>query len=283
MKRIWLPTSILCILSILGFALMQTQIDRIRTPRERLEENLIYIPNTQFLRTASLGFHAVLADVFWARSVVYFGGHFLTDSDYRWLYRILDATTTLDPKNILAYRFGATLLVLEDNNVAESTALLEKGIRNNPDEDWRLYYLLAFNHFFYLEDHATAGKYLEKASRMPGHPEYLPRLAARMYAKGGKTDDAIDFLKAMYQQYEDKNVKKSIAERINILMAKQQIRPLKDAVEAYKKIYGEYPGKLEELVSTGLIKELPQYPRGQYVIDSTGKVEWISELVPNWP
>ena len=283
MKRIWLPTLMLCILSIAGFVLMQTRIDRIRTPRERLEEKLIYIPETRFLETASLGFHAVLADILWARSVVYFGGHFLTDKDYRWLYRILDATTTLDPKNVLAYRFGGTLLALEQNDVEKSIALLKKGIKNNPDEDWRLYFLLGFNYFFSLEDHATAAKYLEKAARMPNHPEYLPRLAARMYAKSGKTDLAIDFLRETYDQHEDENVKRAIAERINLLMARQQIRPLEDAAEAYRKTYGKYPEKLDELANAGLIKELPEYSDGQYVIDSTGKVEWVSESVSNWP
>jgi len=283
MKRIWLPALILCILSIAGLTLMQIQIDRIRAPRERLEEKLIYIPETRFLKTASLGFHAILADVFWARTVIYFGGHFLTDKDYRWLYRILDATTTLDPKNILAYRFGGTLLALETNDIDKSIELLKKGIQNNPDEDWRLYFLLGFNYFFYLEDHAMAAKYLEKASKMPGHPAYLPRLTAKMYAKSGKSDVAIDFLRASYDQYEDRNVKEAIAERINILMAKRQTVPLENVAEAYKKTYGEYPEDLKELVSAGLIKGLPEYPNGQYVIDSTGNVEWVSESVPNWP
>jgi tetratricopeptide (TPR) repeat protein len=283
MKRVWVTALVFCVISIVGFALMQAQIDKIRTPRERLEEKLVYIPETRFLRAASLGFHAVLADVFWARTVVYFGGHFLTDQDYRWLYRILDATTTLDPKNILAYRFGGTLLALEEDDVEDSIKLLKKGIQDNPDEDWRLYYLLGFNYFFYLEDYATAAKYLEKASTMPGRPNYLPRLVARMYAKGGRMETAIQFLKETYHQYEDENVKESIAGRLNILMAKQQISQLESAAEVYKKGYGEYPKDLKELIGAGLVKELPEYPDGEYVIYRTGKVDWVSESSPNWP
>ena len=118
---------------------------------------------------------------------------------------------------------------------------------------------------------------------MPGHPEYLSKLAARMYAKGGKADMAIDFLRESYNQSEDKNVKETIAERINILMARRYIVPLENAAEAYKKTYGEYPEDLKELVSARLINGLPEYPSGQYVIDSTGNVEWMSESVPNWP
>ena len=260
---------------------MQTQIDRIRPSRERLEEKLIYIPETSYLKTASLGFRAVLADVLWARSVVYFGGHYLTDKDYHWLYNILDATTTLDPKNILAYRFGGTLLALEGDDVEKSIMLLKKGIRDNPDADWRLYFQLGFNHFFYLNEYSTAAEYLERASKMQGHPAFLPRLAARMYAKSGKTDMALEFLRETYSQYDDEKVKKAIAGRINTLMAIKGASHLEKIAEEYKRTYGEYPGELEELVNAGLIQKVPEYPDGYYEIDSTGKVKWVSES--NWP
>jgi len=282
--------SVLCLVScvlclvIIGVAFMQGQLDRIKPSRERLEEKLIYIPTGRFLRTAALGFDAVLADLLWTRAVVYFGGHFLTDRDYRWLYSLLDATTTLDPKNILAYRFGGSLLALEENDVEKSIAILKKGIRNNPDEDWRLYFLLGFNYFYFLEDYAEAAEYLEKASRMPDHPKYLPKLAAKMYAKAEKIDTAIEFLEEMYQQHDDQNVKAAIAERITILVAKKQTRSLEHAAEKYKETYGKYPSDLKLLTRAGLIKELPVYPGGQYVIDpDTGRVDWVSESSPQWP
>jgi len=282
--------SVLCIVScvlclvIVGFALVQGQLDRMRPSRERLEEKLIYIPSGRFLRTAALGFDAVLADLLWTRAVVYFGGHFLTDKDYRWLYHILDAATTLDPKNILAYRFGGSLLALEEDDVERSIAILKKGIRNNPDEDWRLYFLLGFNYFYFLEDHIEAAKYLERASRMPGHPKYLPKLAAKMYAKAEKIDTAIEFLEEVYEQHEDRNVKAAIAERITILVAKKQAHILEHAAGKYKEAYGEYPTDVKSLARAGLIGELPEYPGGQYVIDpNTGRVDWVSESAPQWP
>lgn len=263
---------------------MQRQLDRVRPPRERLEEKLIYIPNARFTKAASLGFHAVLADLLWVRAVVYFGEHYLTDEDYSWLYRILDAVTTLDPKNILAYRFGGSLLALEQQDVEKSIALLEKGIRNNPGEDWRLYFLLGFDYFYFLKDYTSAAKYLEIASKMPGHPRYLPRLAARMYARAEDLGTAIEFLKEMYLQYDDQKVKSAIAERISILVAKKQVRLLQDAVDKYKEVYGKYPRELEALVHTELIRKLPVNEGGRYVIDpDTGKVDWVSRSIPQWP
>ena len=177
-------------------------------------------------------------------------------------------------------------------------------IQNNPDEDWRLYFLLGFNYFYILEDHASAAKYLERASRMPGHPKYLPRLAARMYAKAQKTDLALELFQEMYRQHDDENVKAAIAERITVLVAKKQARSpaLAAAVEKYKEAYGQYPitrhasrvGRrphhgfstlsAEALIHAGLIRELPAYLDGQYVIDpDTGRVDWVSESVSQWP
>ena len=284
-KRLWVLTSIFCVLSVVGFALIQRQIDRIESSGKKLEEKLIYIPTGRFIRMAALGFDVVLADVLWARAVVYFGGHFLEgDKDYRWLYRILDAVTTLDPKNILAYRFGGTVLALEANRVEESIALLEKGLRNNPDEDWRLPFLLGFNYFYILDDPASAARYLEQAARIPGHPVYLPGLVARMYAKSQEMDGAIEFLQEMYRQYADQNVKMAIAERITILAAKKQIPSLEYAVEKYKAVHGRYPRELEALIHEGLIRQLPEYVGGQYIIDpDTGKVDWVSESNLQWP
>ena len=283
-KRFRFLASALCILCSVGFILVQRQADRIRPSRERLEEKLIYIPGPQFIKTAALGFDAVIADILWARAVVYFGEHYLTDKDYSWLYRILDVATTLDPKNILAYRFGGTLLALEDSGVDESTALLKKGIQNNPEEDWRLYFLLGFNHFYLLEDYGAAAEYLEKASRMPRHPTYLPRLVARMYAKADKVDVAIEFLREAYQQYDDENVKSAIAERMTALIAKKEARSLEHAAQKYKEVFGEYPRELKALVGAGIIRELRVYPGGDYVIDpDTGKVDWIQKSGPQWP
>ena len=283
-RRLFILASILCVASASGFILMQKQLDRERMPHERMKEKLIYIPDAKIVKTASLGFHAALADIMWVRAIVYFGGHYLTDKDYTWLYHLLDVTTSLDPKNLLAFRFGGSLLALEQNDVDRSIALLKKGIQENPDADWRLYFLLGFNYFYFLEDHATAAKYLEKASRIPGHPDYLPRLAAKMYARSEKLDTAIDFLKEMYEQNGDENAKSAILGRLNILFAKRQAQSLRSIIEKYKKVYGEYPDELEDIVHAGLIEELPQYNDGDYVYDSdTGEVDWVSESDSHWP
>ena len=98
-KRVWILASIFCAVSIAGLVLVQMHLDRLMSSRKQLKEKLIYIPEGRFLKTAAMGFDAAIADVLWARTVIYFGGHFVTDNDYRWLYSLLDATIFRDPNN----------------------------------------------------------------------------------------------------------------------------------------------------------------------------------------
>ncbi|MBD3183204.1 hypothetical protein GF312_12990 [Candidatus Poribacteria bacterium] len=274
----------ICILSITGVIYSQLKIDQIRLPRKRLEEKIIYIPTGRFMKAASIGFHAVLSDLLWTRAVLYFGEHFTTDREYPWLYRILDAVTTMDPHNILAYRFGGNLLALEGNRIEESIALLKKGIKHNPDKDWRLYFLLGFNYYYILNDHLTAAYYFEQAVKLPGHPEYLPKLVARMYAKADKEDVAIEFLEEIYTQYNDEQVKQTIMDRLILLKAKEQAKEIQKLVERYKQIYNEYPENFEALVNKGLINRIPEYPGGYFTLNpEDGTVDWFSENTPNWP
>lgn len=283
-KRIFILASIMCIITIAGFAFFQWQMNRIRPSKSMMEEKLIYIPSARFVKTSSLGFHAVLADILWARTIVYFGEHSRTDKDYKWLYHLLDVVTTLDPENIMAYKFGGNILALEKNDIESSIAILKKGIRDNPGEDWMLYFLLGFNYFFFLNDYASAAEYLEIAVKTPGHPAYLPKLVARMYAKAEKIDTAIQFLDSMYQQYDDPDIKSSIAERLKILVAKKEAYSLEPFIQKYKEIYGSYPKTAEDIVNAGIIKNLKVFPGGQYVIDpNTGSIDWLSSSTPNWP
>lgn len=248
-----------------------------------LPEKILYFPSGEFLKPVLFGFDAVMADFLWARTVVYFGGQFRTTKDYTWLYHMVDIVTTLEPTFIGAYRFGGTLLAIEANRVDDSIKILQKGIEHNPG-DWRLYFALAFDYMYYKQDYETAAKYYERAARFPGHPPYLPRLVARLYAKTGKIEAALDYLIDAYKRYDDPNIKSAIAGRIKLLIAKRDSIFLEEAASKYKELFGEYPKDLNLLVKKGLTKSLPTEPHGgEYQIDpTTGKVK-SSVKMSDWP
>src|SRR5262245_66601082 len=80
----------------------------------------LYVTSGAALGRLSLSFKALAADLYWMRTLQYFGdiqrahrANGVPDvetarREYDWLFPLLDMTTTLDPYFNLAYRFGST-------------------------------------------------------------------------------------------------------------------------------------------------------------------------------
>jgi tetratricopeptide (TPR) repeat protein len=209
------------IFSLIGIIIsmysLQQRIDRIKLETRKIED-LKYLPSGKFIKPAALGFDELLADLLWIKAVTYFGGHYLTDRQYNWLYHILDITTTLDPRSEYAYEFGGIILSIEANQIKESVALLKKGIENHPGE-WKLPFLLGFIHFYYLNDYKLAAHYIEKASLLPNRPSFLPGLAATLYTKAHTPELGIEFLTMVYNSTNDERVRKNIEKKIKEITA----------------------------------------------------------------
>jgi len=270
--------------AFLAFAVNYTQRQAIASRAyASISEKMMYLPSGKLIKPLAIGMDAALADILWARTVVYFGGHYVSDKDYKWLYHNLDIITTLDPKFVLAYKFGGMMLSLEADQVHRSIALLEKGIKNNPDS-WQLYFVMGFNHFYFMDDAASAAKYFEKAAQLPGHPAYVPRLVARMHAKSGKLDVAMAFLEEIEKEYDDATIKSAIAGRYKELIIEKHKIFLNGMVKKYEEKYGRKLLSIEQLLQAGLLKSLPKEPLGgQYIIDAeTNKVKSTKEN-ENWP
>lgn len=200
---------------IFGFFLVYTiqfQIDEIKDGRERVEE-LANLPQGEYLRPFLLGYHQFAADILWLHVIQMSGDKIMTARGYDWIYHALDVVTTLDPKFSYAYQFGGVNLSVIGGEVEKSNALLLKGIRENPDV-WQIPFYLGFNYFFYLNDYQSAAGFMAQASLIPGHPAYLPKLAARLYAQAGKKETAVQFLEQMIHETEDDKVKEALQERI---------------------------------------------------------------------
>ena len=68
------------------------------------------------------------------------------------------------------------------------------------------------------------------------------------------------------------------------MVAKKGARSLEYAAQEYKEVFGKYPRELKALVGAKIVRELPAYPGGEYLIDpDTGKVDWIQKSGPQWP
>jgi tetratricopeptide (TPR) repeat protein len=251
---------------------LQRRID-FRGTKSFTETLLSTLPSGDYLKSATLGFEALIADFIWVHTVVTFGERIINRQNYEGLYHTLDIVTTLDPRFHDAYNFGSLLLSMQLGQVDESIMLLERAIENYPD-DWRFPFIMGFNYTFFKKDDAKALVYFVQASKLPGHPPYMPRLIGNLYGNIGKIDIALIFLEEAYQQFEDPKMKADIAVKLNNLLIERDILILEAVARKYKSTYGAFPDKIESLTQSGLISLMPEEPYGgQYVIDSqTGEV-----------
>lgn len=240
----------------------QKRVDLHRKALRQVDE-LTYIPSGKYLKTAVLGYDQIVADFFWLRAVQYIGDKEKTNQGYPLIYQLLDLVTDLDSRFDYAYKVGGIILSMYTKRIQESNAILEKGIRENP-EVWDLPFSLGFNHFFYLNDYSTAAEYMHKAAQLPGRPRYLPKLAARLYAQAGTPEVALEFLYRVYEQAPNEQVREELKERMKEVTIEKDIIFLEKAVKVYQERYKNLPDDLIDLVQERIIQELPPEPFGGY-------------------
>src|SRR5215467_10906151 len=135
-KRITLTASLLLVACLGASVILLRAIDRTR-PASTLEE-VLFVPSPKALKQMSLGYDGLLADIYWTRTVQYFGSkHREGASNYKLLAPLLEITTALDPQLIVAYQFGGNFLAPMPPDGAgmpqKGVALVKEGIRNNPN------------------------------------------------------------------------------------------------------------------------------------------------------
>jgi hypothetical protein len=148
-------------------------------PRPNPLEELSYYPSGNHLRSAALGHTESVADLAWLRAVQYYGEHRRTDVRFTRMYHVFDILTTLSPRFVPAYVFGAFALAQEGFDFPSAERLMHKGLENNPDSG-PLAFEMGF--LYYMRpggrDLHRAAEYFEQASRQADAPPQASRFAA---------------------------------------------------------------------------------------------------------
>src|SRR3989304_4420845 len=246
----------------LSIYIVQHQIARYKGIDKKIEK-FMTLPKGEYLKPVVLGYEQLAADIIWLQAIQVIGEDTVTPNGYDWIYHALDVVTTLDPKFAYAYQLGGVTLSVLGKAPEKSNLLLIKGMKENPDV-WQIPFYIGFNNFFYLNDYGRAAEYMAKASELPGHPAYLPKLAARLYVQAGNPDVALDFLMQMHKETGDAKVRETLGERIKEVIVERDARFLEESIKRYKDVYNAYPERLIELVERGIISKLPNEPFGGY-------------------
>jgi tetratricopeptide (TPR) repeat protein len=259
------------------------QMDRQRPPSVRAEE-LSYLPKGEYLRVAVLGYQQVVADLIWVKAVYHFGERNPTKGAYSWAYHVVDVVTDLDPNFSFAYEAGGINLGVWGGLLHESIAILSKGYRYGLSEGlahypsawrnlWHLPFYIGYDYYYELCDPAKAAPFFQQASKLPGSPEYLAKLAARMTVEGGDPDAALEFLQRFYQQTQEARLREALADKIKQIVVERDIRFLEEGVRRYRAHYGKRPKALRDLVRGQIIGRIPEEPfGGRYELDADGSV-----------
>lgn len=228
-------------------------------------QQLTYLPSGEYLRMVSLGYRELAADLLWLQAIQVMGERKLSAEAGQWLYQALDRITTLDPKFVRAYEAGSHALCILVVLPEESNRLLEKGMRHNPQE-WNLPFLLGINYYFELGDDEKAATAMARAASLPGAPESLARLAAKLFVSANSPEQAVELLAKVYAETSDEDVRKSLEVRLKESIVERDLRSLEQAIARYQAHYSRRPERLENLVEPGMLRELPKEPFGGHYL-----------------
>jgi tetratricopeptide (TPR) repeat protein len=269
--------AVLCVMTLAGSILALQQVENARGQEASLEE-VLYLPSGKTLKRLSLGYSGLLANIYWTRAVQYFGErHIRRAKHYELLSPLLDITTDLDPHLIVAYQTGSIFLSQKVPAGAgqpdKAVALLEKGIRENP-EYWRLYFTLGFVHYQDRRDYKAAQDAFEKGSEVPGALPWMKVMAARMAEHAEDPGTAMALWKVVYESNTEKMIRETAMSHILSLEADAQIEALQARVRSYREKTGKTPIKWEQMVQSGFLPGIPQDPAGHpYKLMPDGSVE----------
>lgn len=242
-------------------------------PRSALGE--AFVPRPEVARLASLGFRTLMADIYWLQAVQIAGGATNPEKYGKVLGRYIDVVTTVDPWVDHPYRFAAVWLIDNETDVRQANRLLRRSFSTHPD-DWRNRFYLGFNLFHYLSKDQEASKQLAIAARLPGSPDYLMGLAARLNAGHAGLDVSENMIVEMRNATRDERRRAGYDAMLQEIETERRARILDRARAEYRKRHGRDITRVEDLVDGArpVLRKLPQEPNhaGWVLDEKTGKI-----------
>ncbi len=274
-RTVTVAATLLVITTMAGSILLLRLVDKARQGATLQE--VLYISSPQALKRLSLGYSGLMADIYWTRAVQYFGGNQADNTNnYALLYPLLEITTTLDPKLLVAYEYGSNFLSagppLGTGQPKEAAQLVKQGIQNNPDQ-WHLYYDLGFIYYMGMKDYKAAADAFAQGAKLPKAHPFMRVMAANMAAHAGDIQMARMMWTTTYESSTDKEIRANAAAHLRALKVDQDISALNTIISRYENQTGLTPHSFAELIHAGVLRGVPLDPLGQpYKLTADGSV-----------
>jgi len=189
----------------------------------------VMVPPTEVARFASLGYRELLADITWARTLVYFGSNWAGEGDLSQLEQLLDVIVALDPRFKPMYEWAAYAVVFKHGTATQaeyrsSLHYLERAMKEFPD-DYTYFWIAGSRYYWDLDapDEKTRHEYrergaalIEEAMRKPNAPPDLATTAANMRSRLGQHQRAIESLRQMVMITDNDEAREKMLERLRV-------------------------------------------------------------------
>jgi hypothetical protein len=226
------------------------------------DDERYYLPSAGWLGAFSAGYNEVVTDFVWVKTVVYFGGSFLSSKDESnedesssFTVNYLSTAAELDPKFRRLYTRGSGLTLFQKNGVVTektvkaSIDLLERGARAFPD-DGEIAFQLGFMNYYEMEpflpkekDHPTrrfhkehGAELIRRAALMDRAPSYAAGLSFSLLSKEGLDDLIIEHLKKLLV----KETNEKIRETLLYQLRKEAGKAAEREIETSEKLLTEW-------------------------------------------
>lgn len=261
------------------FAAMIPLSERIEARIAELEpgKDVLNVASPKLIRQMSLGYHGLMANIYWTRVVQYYGGKRRDeDANFPLLETLLDITVTLDPHMLVAYKFGAMFLAEPPPKGAgrpeAAVKLIRRAIDANP-EDWRLWHDLGFVYYWDMKDYQKASEAYAVGAKHPQARDWMKVMAARIAQEGGTRETSQFLWHQVRESTSDPSIRKNAEDHLMGLKAEEDAEHLKPLVDEFRRRTGRWPTATSELVAAGLLRGIPADPAGfPYGVDPDGKI-----------
>lgn len=242
-----------------------------------------FTPSPMTLELTSGEHRYIVAEMIALKVLMYFGSlvnewknQIFLPPEYFNMFRTLDTVLHLDPYNADVYYFAQAVFTWDVGRARDVNRFLEYGMKYRT-WDPMLPFFAGFNAAYFLKDYDTAACHMRRAAEISGNPS-MARLASRYYYESGRSEMAARFLEDMIRSAPSNQEAELYRLRRDALLS---AKILQDAVVVYRAKEGHFPVGLDDLLISGVLKQLPEDPYGgRFYIDNAGQVRSTSKFAP---
>ncbi|MCB9792963.1 MAG: hypothetical protein H6741_09570 [Alphaproteobacteria bacterium] len=272
--RLTLVAPLVMVLGSLALHQGQVMADEARLAHRDIAQEMLFAPDGEVLRVASLDHHVHVADLLWVRTVLEFGANYDAAPDPawgQWLIESIEGITELDPRWRTPYFFGGVMLRLV-GEIDASTEIFKRGAEALPEDPF-FPFSVGMNYYMHHGDPEEAARWVEMAAERPKAPDWYKVAAVSFRQNARQRPQAIRYLQEELASTQDDNMREELERRIAELVHEELVERFAQAAEAHTQRTGAPPERPADLVGSGLLRQLPADPLGgEWVVDIDGQI-----------